>query len=60
MEMARQKFKMFDEDEDDLYSDKKVRERDLSRKNKRKVKQALKTKDVGYLLEIEDEISESY
>tara|TARA_R100000084_G_scaffold44075_1_gene18145 strand:- start:3033 stop:3215 length:183 start_codon:yes stop_codon:yes gene_type:complete len=60
MEMARQKFKMFDEDEDDLYSDKKVRERDLSRKNKRKVKQALKTKDVGYLLEIEDEISENY
>ena len=60
MEMARQKFKMFDEDEDELYSDKKVRERDLSRKNKRKVKQALKTKDVGYLLEIEDEISESY
>ncbi len=51
---------MFDEDEDDLYSDKKVRERDLSRKNKRKVKQALKTKDVGYLLEIEDEISENY
>jgi|TARA_R100000030_G_scaffold43455_1_gene32814 hypothetical protein len=60
MEMARQKFKMFDEDEDELYSDKKVRERDLSRKNKRKVKQALKTKDVGYLLEIEDEISENY
>ena len=58
--MARQKLKMFDEDEDDLYSDKKVRERDLSRKNKRKVKQALKTKDVGYLLEIEDEISENY
>ncbi len=58
--MARQKFKMFDEDEDELYSDKKVRERDLSRKNKRKVKQALKTKDVGYLLEIEDEISENY
>ncbi len=58
--MARQKFDMFDEDEDDLYSDKKSRERDRTRKNKRKLKQALRTKDLGYLQELQDEIGDKF
>lgn len=51
---------MFDEDEDDLYSDKKSRERDRTRKNKRKLKQALRTKDLGYLQELQDEIGDKF
>lgn len=53
--MTRQKYEHFDDENEEYYSDKKNRERDKSRKKQRKIKNALRSKDLGYLLELEDE-----
>ena len=53
--MTRQKYEHFDDENEEFYSDKKNRERDKSRKKQRKLKNALRSKDLGYLLELEEE-----
>lgn len=53
--MARQKFVNVEEEEEEFYSDKKSKERDNSRKKQRKLKNALRSKDLRYLLELEDD-----
>ena len=54
--MSRHKYEMFEDEEEESYSDKKNRERDNSRKKQRKIKNALRSKDLGYLIELEEEL----
>ena len=53
--MARQKYVNDIDEDEEFYSDKKNKERDNSRKKQRKIKNALRSKDLRYLLELEDE-----
>ncbi len=53
--MARQKYVNDVDEDEEFYSDKKNKERDNSRKKQRKIKNALRSKDLRYLLELEDE-----
>ena len=53
--MARQKYVNDVDEDEEFYSDKKNKERDNSRKKQRKIKNALRSKHLRYLLELEDE-----
>ena len=53
--MARQKYVNDIDEDEEFYSDKKNKERDNSRKKQRKIKNALRSKDLRYLSELEDE-----
>ena len=54
--MSRHKYDMFEDEDEESYSDKKNRERDTRRKKQRKIKNALRSKDLGYLIELEEEL----
>jgi|TARA_R110001583_G_scaffold116140_2_gene266733 hypothetical protein len=53
--MARKSYEHFADEEDDVSTSKKSLVRDQKRKQQRKIKNALKSKDLNYLLELEDE-----
>ena len=52
--MARKSYEQF-ADEEEYSPSKKSRERDQTRKQQRRIKNALKSKDLNYLLELNDE-----
>jgi|TARA_R110002072_G_C7640576_1_gene507755 hypothetical protein len=52
--MARKSYEHIADEEDDVSTSKKSLERDQTRKQQRKIKNALKSKDLNYLLELDD------
>ena len=52
--MARKSYEHFADEEDDVSTSKKSLVRDQKRKQQRKIKNALKSKDLNYLLELDD------
>jgi hypothetical protein len=56
MYMARKSYKSLEYVDDDEYStSKKIKERDKKRRQQRLIRNALKSKDLSYLLELEDD-----
>jgi hypothetical protein len=54
--MARKSYKSLEYVDDDDYStSKKIKERDKKRRQQRLIRNALKSKDLSYLLELEDD-----